>query len=471
MALTPAEQAAAQNRFQLTTDPAQLESQYRTFQNYSGTPTTAITADSLQPVKPLTIQPTTPSTTPTQVSTSLTNQANNLTKQAQEYYDLETGNTSSSLSDYQKAFNDLAGVSTDISNLPEQASLLTAKQSVDSLNSQIEAENQATKVAIDKLTNDPNMTIEQRNARVSELQRQSASKVADLSVALSAQTRNVSTLQDAIQNKITLLKEPLQLKYDFFKTFYQDNKQDLTKAEDRLFQAKETDYKNQLEQQSKLHDNLGKIVEQAALGGAPASVISQIWNQTNEGDAYSLAGSYLRNTPDNLLKEAQVANYYQNIAESKAKISSTTGQTQSDAPARINSINLALNDPNFSSVFGIKGLIAPRIPGSAAVQTKANIDQIIETAALASRGQLKGQGQISDFEGKMLRQAVASLNYKSSPEDAKQALIKLRGAIATSSGLPAAVKITDKNGNSSILQSTQDGIKKAINDGLTVEYQ
>lgn len=138
----------------------------------------------------------------------------------------------------------------------------------------------------------------------------------------------------------------------------------------------------------------------------------------------------------------------------------------------VNNINNVLANPDFASAFGAKGLINQYIPGSAAQKVIADVQQIKDILSLAARGQLKGQGQISDFEGRMLANAQTALNSNLSADDAKQALANVRGAIITSSGGSTNVAITDpKTGETKIGQASSATITQAIANGYRVTYQ
>jgi hypothetical protein len=138
----------------------------------------------------------------------------------------------------------------------------------------------------------------------------------------------------------------------------------------------------------------------------------------------------------------------------------------------INDINNIIDNPAFISTFGVANTIKRNWPGSPEFTLKSNITNLIDTLAVAARGQLRGQGSVSDFEGKMLKNAQTALKFNMKPEDALQELVNVRGAIATSSGLTATVEIKDlKTGESQLVTADQAGINQAIKDGLKVTYK
>ena len=221
---------------------------------------------------------------------------------------------------------------------------------------------------------------------------------------------------------------------------------------------------------------MGDIIQKALENGVnlPANVAEQMMRDGTKQGALSI----LTKNGINLgglearYKEAQIANIYQNIAESKAKTNPQTGEkVVTESLSRVNDINTTLQNPNFDSAFGISGLYSGLIPGSPAVTVRAQVQQIIDSAALAARGQLKGQGAVSDFEGQMLKNAQTELKFTQNAADAKKALVKIRGAITTSSGGSAPVTITDKKGVSKTGMADSNIINEAIKNGYTVTYQ
>jgi|GEM_PF-7088676 len=103
---------------------------------------------------------------------------------------------------------------------------------------------------------------------------------------------------------------------------------------------------------------------------------------------------------------------------------------------------------------GIAGAL-PKIPGTNAYGTSRLIQQIKDQLTLASRGQLKGQGQITEGEQKMLASAVTALDSGMSPADFKAEMNKVRG-------------ILERNGGVSIPQPGQQGSIITAPDGQQI---
>lgn len=91
---------------------------------------------------------------------------------------------------------------------------------------------------------------------------------------------------------------------------------------------------------------------------------------------------------------------------------------------------LGRDTKNITGLFRFGNILDP----TGTATTKAKVDQLKSLLALAARGQLKGQGTITDTETKMLQDAQAALNYSMSDDDFKAELNKIRGTIASTLG-------------------------------------
>jgi len=93
------------------------------------------------------------------------------------------------------------------------------------------------------------------------------------------------------------------------------------------------------------------------------------------------------------------------------------------------------------------------IPGSPAVATKAKVDQLKALLSVDAREKMKGTGQISDYESKLLQQSVAALKPSMSDEDFRAELDKIRGVL--SKGLDNQESQTETGAPSSEMQEAQ----------------
>lgn len=169
----------------------------------------------------------------------------------------------------------------------------------------------------------------------------------------------------------------------------------------------------------------------------------------------------------NTIKEQELALKY---GASGGTPSGTTGTTTTEQIGVLNDISNVLADPAFDQTFGVTNIVNRNNPGSPAYGVRTTMDQVINQLSLAARGQLKGQGQVSNYEGELLRKAQSAFTYYLSPEQARKELKQVAGAIRTSSGLTATVKITAPDGTSQTGEANQATISQAVADGNRVEY-
>ena len=104
-----------------------------------------------------------------------------------------------------------------------------------------------------------------------------------------------------------------------------------------------------------------------------------------------------------------------------------TAEQQKAADAKTETLNL-IDEILGSDLGPVTGLLQLRsmIPGTKAKTTAAKVDQLKSQLSLDKRTLLKGSGQISDFESKMLEKSVGALDRKMSEEDFKAELEKIK---------------------------------------------
>ncbi len=136
----------------------------------------------------------------------------------------------------------------------------------------------------------------------------------------------------------------------------------------------------------------------------------------------------------------------------------------------INTLNLMLQNPDLGHISGFFGQALGGIFGQAK-DAKTKFNQIAGALQLAKAGNIKGQGAVSDYERTVLKDASVVANRGQSDQDFRNALIKIRGAMMTASGLEAPVRITDPETGQSEVQSLNSmEIADFIKDGAIIVY-
>lgn len=201
-------------------------------------------------------------------------------------------------------------------------------------------------------------------------------------------------------------------------------------------------------------------------------------------EALLLLGQYLndpakarKDLDEHLIAQAQIDKYRAETAKTNAEAQEKSGsagitkETYNERSDTINLINTVLANPQLNNVVGLRKLNpAVYVPGAPTQSVQAQVKQLLAKLALDNRSKLKGSGAISDFESRTLNNAASSFSTNQSYEDAQRALKQVRGALTTSNGGTAIVKVT-KDGETITAEAGTDAINKMISDGLQVEYQ
>lgn len=163
------------------------------------------------------------------------------------------------------------------------------------------------------------------------------------------------------------------------------------------------------------------------------------------------------------------------VAQTDPNAPAAVKKAEGDATNTINLVNTLLQSDSIDDITGFlqgKWGLDNLDPRSGTALAKNQYDQIKGLLSLENRSKLKGQGAVSDFEGRVLESAASSLSQGLNEADFRKQLKQIKGSISTSHGLTADVKITDpKTGESQTVNSNSQGIADAIKDGLIIEYQ
>lgn len=194
----------------------------------------------------------------------------------------------------------------------------------------------------------------------------------------------------------------------------------------------------------------------------------------------SLVDDYVNRINSGQMTEADLIKYLPGVknTDTRNKVMQGLNATrlQSSGTASnldtVNTINDMLKNKSLENIsggvqgrFGLGGLFGD------AKTAKTQYDQILGALQLAKAGSIKGQGQVSDFERTVLKEAAAAIDRGMSDEAFRQSLIKLRGVMLTSSGLEAPVRITDPSTGESDMQIlNRNEISKFISDGARIEF-
>lgn len=192
-------------------------------------------------------------------------------------------------------------------------------------------------------------------------------------------------------------------------------------------------------------------------------VVDDYVNRINSGQITEddVATKYLPGVKNTALRNA----IFQGLTATRYDNAKTAGDLDT-----INTIDELLSNKKLSHISGIIDQGLGGLFGKSAT-AKSQYNQLTGALQLAKAGQIKGQGQISDYERKVLRDASTALNRGLSDAEFRKQLVKIRGVMANASGLESKIKVTDPvSGESQIISADRSGVSQAIRDGLHVEY-
>jgi hypothetical protein len=259
-----------------------------------------------------------PLTTPTMGSTAntassaVTSQAGAMTdiaKEQQSKIDTaqkETNNSSSALRSY---LDKLAGKGQAQIEAETEAGIPKLNQELTDITNQIEAKQLAARRQIEAIQARPGSTKAQIDLEVQEINRQNAKELADLSIIQNARNRNLLTAQDLVNRKIELEYGDLKDRIEAEKFFYQENKDDLTKAEQNLLNERIRQDERQYNEGVALEKTKQELIIQASQNqNVPLSVIQQAQKAKTQDEVARILSPYMRDLTEIAYKNQQLTN-------------------------------------------------------------------------------------------------------------------------------------------------------------------
>lgn len=400
--------------------------------------TTPITPASLQPVNAVTVPTVTPSVTPSAVSgiASAVSQGNKTaTQQALDLAAQQAKATNTADRDaLTQTMNEILGIQTGSEQARVDAGINTKAQKVNEYTSRLEALERKQLNEIRALEGST-LTDAQKAAKIAEINRASAFEQADVALLQSAANRDLATAQSILDAQTKLKLEPLQTKLQFQTLFYNENKADLTKAEDRAFQNMITESTREYEAAQARENNLNALRLKAIESGI-------VLNSTDYNSA-------LNEFAEKFVPEATK----EELEKEKARL-----QAEASLPfleKKVLDIDTLINDQ-----VGISGAVGPNFayrtdPSNFITGAKgdfiAGVEQLISQETLDTLINLKAQGgtlgALSNEERLMLQQAASKIG---------------NWAIKGSDGKTTGYKTSEASFKKE-LQTLKDLAQKAIN--------
>ena len=182
-----------------------------------------------------------------------------------------------------KSIQDIMGLNEEIGNVEntvDRTAQDTAQKDADKYTSEIEAEQLAVRRKVENLqrNNPQGMLTGAVNDEINRFERESLSKQADLAILQNSALRNYSTAKEIADREVQNKLEPLKIKLENYKFFYQENKEIFNKQEERLYSEKIKEQERALQKQETLEKSIADIKIEAAKSGNSSiiSALSQI---------------------------------------------------------------------------------------------------------------------------------------------------------------------------------------------------
>lgn len=241
-------------------------------------PVNATVSSDVMNTNPVTVRPNVPSTTAIGLEQGIMSEQETLRKQKEDAVIAEAEKTQATQkSGIADIFAQQAGLGAQQEQLYKELGADEAQKQADEYTSQIEAESLATRRRIESLqkNNPQGLFGGAMQQEVNRIQNESTMKQADLAILQNAALRKFDTATSIADRKIKLATEALSTRLEGLKFFYEDNKETLTKAQDRQYQEAINKQERALDKAEKEATTITNLGLQVATNQAPAAIASK----------------------------------------------------------------------------------------------------------------------------------------------------------------------------------------------------
>jgi len=157
------------------------------------------------------------------------------------------------------------------------------------LTSQIEAKEHALRREVERIQ-DTDLHPNTKASRIAEAEYRANREIADLSIVQAAKLRRQEVLETAISRRMQIDLAVVESRLEWDKEFYKENRDMLTKTQDRAFQLRVNAEEREYQEEMFERQQIGQVAMTAAQYGANATQIGQI-TQTKTWEEAVGAGS------------------------------------------------------------------------------------------------------------------------------------------------------------------------------------
>jgi len=194
------------------------------------------------------------------------------------------------------SFQTMASRGEFTSQLEDMKGIGELDTEVSALQKEVRAKELAFRREREALAVEPGLTAAQKNARLADIGRKQATELADRMMILDIKQGQLDSAQKWVDRKVELKFADEQARMEGLKFFYTENKDQLTKAQDRNFSQMLTRENRAFElakgKYERLETTKYDLMKNAQLNGAPSSVMNKIASAGTLQEAFGVAGSY-----------------------------------------------------------------------------------------------------------------------------------------------------------------------------------
>jgi hypothetical protein len=288
-----------------------------------------VTSASMAPAAPLNLPPATVPVAPANAEAAIAGSTANAVRTSEQQAAAQQQAQPTQSDNLARTMQSVLGIQDQIATETasvDRAAQDQARMDADRYTSEIEAKANATRRQVEQLRkNNPvgafGGALEDN---IRDIERASLSEQADLAILQNSALRNFDTAKSIADRQLELKLEPLKTNLDNLKFFYGENKDILSKADDRayneLIKTKDREYKKIEDTETQLNE-IKKNVAQYA-GSDAASLIQKLSKIDSKSPdaiskALSIAGKYQSDPLEKAIKRAQLDKLNQDISQSR----------------------------------------------------------------------------------------------------------------------------------------------------------
>lgn len=213
--------------------------------------------------------------------------------QEQEQIAKDTGNArDSQLNSIASAFNRISGLPQAQLQMEQDAGIQNMQQDLQQYDSMIALKNRDYTNQYRALE-ERGSSLSSIRGRQNQLNTQATREMADLAIIRDSKAGRLDLAKQWVDKKIQAETAQARSQLEATQFFYNENKEVLTKAQDRAFSLKIADQEKKLADEKELRTAVNNIALQSAQYGATPDVVSQIGNAKTHKEAIALASKYL----------------------------------------------------------------------------------------------------------------------------------------------------------------------------------